>query len=151
MTAPPEPRSDPVAVALFGEIAMVERLSRARISRALPPGMEISHFALLNHLVHAGGERSPAQLARLFHVTRGAMTNTLTRLERAGYIHIRPDWDDGRRKFVTISPAGRAARDQAVRAVAPVFEGLVAAVGAERMKAALPLLRDLRMALEEPG
>ncbi len=142
-------RNDPVAIALFSEIAMAERLSRAQISKALPKGMEISHFSVLNHLVHAGGERSPAQLARLFHVTKGAMTNTLGKLEAAGYVHIRPDWDDARRKFVAISPAGERARDDAVRAVAPIFDGLVQALGSDKMKAAMPFLRDLRRVLEQ--
>ncbi len=45
------------------------------------------------------------------------MTNTLGKLEWAGYVHIRPDWDDARRKFVAISPAGRAARDAAIAAI----------------------------------
>ncbi len=37
----------------------------------------------------------------------------------AGHIHIRPDWDDARQKFVAISLAGRAARDAAVQAWPP--------------------------------
>ena len=98
---------DSLAVALFGELFMADQLARSRLSRALPRGMEISHFSVLNHLARTGGERTPAQLADTFHVTRGAMTNTLSKLEWAGHVHIRPDWDDARRKLVTISPAGR--------------------------------------------
>ena len=52
--------------------------------------MEVSHFSVLNHLARINDERSPAQLAKSFHVTRGAMTNTLRKLELAGYVHIRP-------------------------------------------------------------
>ncbi|WP_461305670.1 MarR family winged helix-turn-helix transcriptional regulator [Albidovulum sp.] len=128
---------------------MADQLARNRISRALPKGMEISHFSVLNHLAHVNGERSPAQLAEAFHVTRGAMTNTLAKLEWAGHIHIRPDWDDARRKFVSISPAGRAARDAAVAAIAPILNEVVAAVGAARVRAALPVLREVRRRLEE--
>jgi DNA-binding MarR family transcriptional regulator len=107
-------RGEEVAIALFGELFMADQLARARIGKALPRGMQLSHFAVLNHLARTADERTPAQLARAFHVTRGAMTNTLNRLEWAGHVHIRPDWDDARRKFVAISPAGRAARDAAV-------------------------------------
>ena len=103
-----------LAIALFTEVMATDQLVRARISRVLPKGMEISHFAVLNHLARVGSERTPAQLAQTFLVTRGAMTNTLSKLEWAGYVHIRPDWDDARRKLVTISPAGRQARDHAV-------------------------------------
>ena len=96
-------KTEDIAVALFGELFMADQLARNRISKVLPKGMELSHFGVLNHLARVGDERTPAQLARAFHVTRGAMTNTLTKLEWAGHIHIRPDWDDARRKFVAIS------------------------------------------------
>ena len=96
-----------LAVSLVSEILTVDQLLRNRLSRVLPKGMEISHFSVLNALAWISDERSPAQLADQFHVTRGAMTNTLNKLEWAGYIHIRPDWDDARRKMVAISPAVR--------------------------------------------
>jgi DNA-binding MarR family transcriptional regulator len=141
--------TDALAVALFSEVFTADQLARNLISRFLPRGMELSHFSVLNHLVHLNDERTPAQLADAFHVTRGAMTNTLSKLEWAGHVHIRPDWDDARRKFVSISPAGRAARDAALAAVAPVIGDVVRALGAERVRAALPVLRDLRIRLED--
>lgn len=141
-------RHEDIAITLFSEIFMADQLARNLISRALPRGMEISHFSLLNHLARIGDERTPAQLARAFHVTRGAMTNTLTKLEWAGHIHIRPDWDDARRKFVAISPSGRAARDAALQSVAPLVAEVVQAVGADRVRAVLPVLRELRGRLE---
>jgi len=140
---------DDLAVALFAELFMAEQLARARLSRVLPKGMELSHFSVLNHLAQLQDERTPAQLAKAFHVTRGAMTNTLTKLEWAGHVHIRPDWDDARRKFVAISPAGRAARDAALQAIAPLIAGLVESLGMERVRAALPVLRELRAELEQ--
>ncbi|MCW8842892.1 MAG: MarR family transcriptional regulator [Rhodobacteraceae bacterium] len=139
-----------LAVSLFGEILMSEQLTRSRLSRVLPRGMELSHFSVLNHLAPAGAERSPAQLAKAFHVTRGAMTNTLSKLELAGYIHVRPDWDDARRKIVGISPAGRRARDEALAGIAPVITEIVDEIGEERVRAALPILRELRIRLNRP-
>ena len=138
-----------LAVTLFGELLMADQLARTRISRALPKGMELSHFSVLNHLSGLQDERSPAQLASAFHVTRGAMTNTLSKLEWAGHIHIRPDWNDARRKFVSISPAGRAARDAAVHSVAPLIADLVRAIGEDKVRAMLPVLRELRIRLED--
>ena len=128
---------------------MADQLARNRISRALPKGMEISHFSVLNHLAHAGEERTPAQLAAIFHVTRGAMTNTLSKLEWAGHVHIRPDWDDARRKFVSISPAGKAARDAALAAFMPLIADVVRGIGTDKVRATLPVLRELRARLEE--
>ena len=139
---------DPLTVALFSEMFMADQLSRARIAKALPKEMELSHFSVLNHLARAGDERTPGQLARAFHVTRGAMTNTITRLERFGWVHVRPDWDDARRKQVAISPSGRAARDQALAAIAPMLSKAVSEIGADRVRAALPVLREIRRRFE---
>ena len=144
-------RVEEIAVALFGELFMADQLARNRISKVLPKGMELSHFGVLNHLARLNEERTPAQLARSFHVTRGAMTNTLAKLEWAGHVHIRPDWDDARRKFVAISPSGRAARDAAVQSVAPLIGEVVQALGAERVRALLPVLREMRTRLEDDG
>jgi len=142
-----EEQNDSLATVLFSEIFMVDQMARARLGKALPKGMEISHFSVLNHLSRASEERSPAQLARTFNVTRGAMTNTLNKLEWAGYIHVRPDWDDARRKFVAISPAGQAARAEALQAIAPLVHEVVEAIGAEKVRAALPVLREIRLRL----
>ena len=141
-------KTEDIAIALFGELFAADQLARNRISKVLPRGMELSHFSVLNHLAGIGDERSPAQLARAFHVTRGAMTNTLTKLEWAGHIHIRPDWDDARRKFVAISLSGRAARDAAVQAIAPLIGEVVQSLGADRVRSVLPVLRELRTRLE---
>jgi DNA-binding MarR family transcriptional regulator len=141
-------RVEDIAVALFAELFIADQLARSRITRLLPRGMELSQFSVLNHLARLGEERTPAQLARSFHVTRGAMTNTLAKLAWAGHIHIRPDWDDARQKFVAISPAGRAARDEAVQAIAPLILDVVQALGPDRVRAVLPILRELRVQLE---
>lgn len=140
--------SNPLAVALFSEILTADQLLRNRLGRVLPKGMEISHFSVLNHLASIAAERSPAQLARSFHVTRGAMTNTLNRLEWAGYVHIRPDWDDARRKRVAISPAGLRARNQAIEALTPMVNQVVGELGGQKVRAVLPVLRELRRRLE---
>ncbi len=140
--------SNALAITLFSELLTADQLVRNRLSKVLPKGMEISHFSVLNHLAGMSDERSPAQLAKAFHVTRGAMTNTLNKLELSGYVHIRPDWDDARRKMVAISPAGRLARDTALNAITPMVSDLVGEMGEDNVRAALPILRELRLKLE---
>lgn len=144
-----ENQSSNLAVSLFSEIMTNEQLVRNRLGRVLPKGMEISHFSVLNYLARVAEERTPAQLAKTFSLTRGAMTNTLGKLEWAGYIHIRPDWDDARRKMVTISPAGRQARDAAISAITPLISEIVDDIGEDRVRATLPVLRELRAKLGE--
>ena len=137
-----------LAVSLFGEILALDQLVRARLAKVLPKGMELSHFSVLNQLSHTKTERTPAQIAKSFRVTRGAITNTLNKLELSGYIHVRPDWDDARRKMVSISPAGIVARSNALTAVTPIINELISEMGEERLKAIVPILRDLRQKFE---
>jgi len=139
--------SDDLAVSLFSEILVVEQLARTSVARVLPKGMELSHFSVLNHLAHSATERSPAQLAKTFNLTRGAITNTLHKLEWAGWVHIRPDWDDARRKMVAISPSGQSARNAALAAIAPLIADVVTSVGEDKVRTALPVLREMRLKL----
>jgi DNA-binding MarR family transcriptional regulator len=141
--------SQSLAVSLFSEILIVDQLARASVAKVLPKGMELSHFAVLNHLAQSGEERTPAQLAKTFHLTRGAMTNTLHKLEWAGWVHVRPDWDDARRKLVSISPSGQSARDAALAAIAPVIADVVNKVGEDKVRTALPVLRAMRQKLND--
>ncbi|WP_134725321.1 MarR family winged helix-turn-helix transcriptional regulator [Paracoccus luteus] len=140
-----------LAASLFAEVLISEQLARNMVTRALPKGMQLSHFSVLNLLAHLNEERTPAQLAAAFHVNRSAMTNTLSRLKWNGQVHIRPDWDDARRKFVSISPAGRAARDAALASFLPRIADVVRDLDPAQVRAALPVLRRLRERLEEEG
>ncbi|SHF46393.1 MULTISPECIES: MarR family winged helix-turn-helix transcriptional regulator [Litoreibacter] len=140
---------DPIAVSLFSELFMADQLARSKLSKALPKGMELSHFTMLNHLYQLTEPRTPAQLAKSFALTRGALTNTLAKLEWAGHIHVSPDWDDARRKQVVISPAGRRARDTALESIAPIILKIIERVGADRVRDAVPVLRDLRRSLAD--
>ena len=62
-----------LSVSLFSEILALDQLLRSKISKGLPKGMELSHFSVLNHLAHVGTERTPADLAKSFNLTRGAI------------------------------------------------------------------------------
>lgn len=135
-----------LAIGLLSELVAADQQIKSTLSRKLPKGMEMSHFSVLNHLNHTG-EKTPAQLARNFHLTKGAMTNTLKRLEASGYIHIRPDWDDARRKQVSISDTGRAIRELAMTQLFPEFEKIVEALGDQNIKQTLRVLRAFRAAL----
>ncbi len=55
---------DPITFTVLTEVRAIEQLTEQRLRRALPAGLELSHFAVLNHFSHLGGEKSPAQLAQ---------------------------------------------------------------------------------------
>lgn len=133
----------------FNEVGIIEQLARARFERIMPDGMRLAHFSVLNHFVRLGGEQSPVSLANAFQVTKGAMTNTLQRLDAKGFIQIRPDPSDGRGKLVTISEAGIHAHHNAIAALAPLMENVAHEFGLEAFDEALPFLQKVRVFLDE--
>jgi hypothetical protein len=52
---------------------------------------------------------------------------------------------------IAISPAGRRARDAAIAAIAPILSDTISEIGAERVRQALPVIREMRLRLEEDG
>jgi len=50
--------------------------------------------------------------------------------------------------MVSISPAGMVARNNALVAVTPIIRDLAQDMGEERLKAIVPILRELRQKLE---
>ncbi len=133
----------------FNEIGIIDQLATNQLERAMPDGMRIAHFSVLNHFVRLGGEQSPAALASAFQVTKGAMTNTLHRLEAKHLIEIRPDPDDGRGKLVRITEQGRSAHRGAIEAAQPLLKRVLDEFGEEVFSDALPLLQKVRVFLDE--
>ena len=144
----PEPSDDPPLFRLFTEIGIIEQLARNRWERVLPDGLKVSQFAVLNHLVRLGGAWSPARLARAFQVTKGAMTNTLQRLQARGLVVVTADPADGRGKLVRLTPAGRAMRERCLMTVEPLLSELARELSADDLATALPVLEKLRIYLD---
>lgn len=130
------------------EIGIIAQLSGTAFEKAMPAGMTMSQFVVLNHLVRLGGEWTPLRLANAMQLTKGAMTNTLGHLSRKEYVAIRPDDRDGRSKLVSITVEGRAARDAAVAALAPELAALVEGVSAELLAETIPPLETVRKFLD---
>lgn len=139
---------DPPLFRFFNEIGIIEQLARNRLERVLPDGLKISQFTVLNHLVRLGGEWSPARLAAAFQVTKGAMTNSVQRLEARGLVRVVDDPGDGRRKLVSITAAGRRMREQCVRATRPQLLEMQQQFDQARIAQALPLLEEIRVYLD---
>jgi DNA-binding MarR family transcriptional regulator len=139
---------DPIAFLFFNEVGIIDQLARHRVERVLPRGITLSQFSVLNNFVRLGGERSPAGLATAFQVTRQTMTNTLQRLEAAGYVAIRPDPADGRAKIVAITDAGRAMRQACMAAQLPLLAEFEQLLPTAELAALLPGLRQVRQLLD---
>ncbi len=134
---------------LFTEIGIIDQLGRTAAEAALVSGLSLAQFGVLNHLVRLGGEWSPVRLARAFQVTKQTMTSTLARLERQGYVRVRPDPADGRAKLVSITAEGAAVHSACLARVGPAMAVAVDAVPEGLVEMLLPKLAALREALEK--
>lgn len=145
MARQPKDRPD---VEVFTQIAIIDQLVSNRLDRVLPDGLSHAQFSVLSRLERLG-ETTPAELARSFQVTKGAITNTLQRLEAQGFVTVEPDPADGRRKRIAITPQGLAVRDAAMVAVRPMHDTLRSAFTEAEFVEVLPFLHALRTWLEE--
>ena len=134
---------------MLSEIATIEQLARNKLDNALPKDLNISSFSVLNHFSGSRAEKTPLQLARSFHVTKGAMTNTLNKLEKQGYIHVRPDWNDARKKCISISQSGIDARNNAMKSIKPILDEIIQKTNHMTKKSLLGDLRNFREAIEQ--
>ncbi|PLL11653.1 MarR family transcriptional regulator [Tabrizicola sp. TH137] len=133
---------------LFNEIGIIGQLSRSLLEARLPPGFVMAQFTVLNHLVRVGDGRTPLAIAQAFQVPKNSMTHSLTVLERAGLIEMRPNPQDGRSKLVYITEAGRSFRQAAMDAFAPDIARIAAAFPPDRVARLLPDLEALRKFLD---
>jgi DNA-binding MarR family transcriptional regulator len=142
------PSADPPLFRFFNEIGIIDQLSSRILESVLPADMTLPQFVVLNHLVRLGPASSPNRLARAFQVRKGAMTNTLGHLERKGFVSIVGDPSDGRAKIVTITEAGRNARQAALAALRPSIEDLANAISVADLLTCLPILERVRSYLD---
>lgn len=148
MSTSPPPTDDPPLFALLNEVGIIEQLARNRFDAAQADGLLLSHFVLLNHLVRVGDGTTPARIASALQLARGAVTNTMQRLEERGLIRLAPDAVDGRVKRVFLTRAGRARREKAVRDATAALAPLLADLPPASFEALIPGLREIRRRLD---
>ena len=141
--------NDPSIFRFFNEIGIINQLASTKLGSVLPDSLKMSQFSVLNHLVRLGGEWSPLRLAKAFQVTKGAMTNTLNRLEKRALIEIRPDPEDGRGKLVRITAKGEKMRQECLMAIDPFIQKIEEELGLTDFTNSLPALEKVRKYLDE--
>ncbi|MFU8818000.1 MAG: MarR family winged helix-turn-helix transcriptional regulator [Pseudomonadales bacterium] len=137
------------AYRLFNEINIIAQLSSNEMARVLPHGLTLSQFSVLNWFARVDDEATPGRLAAAFQVTKGAMTNTLQKLQQKGFIEVTGDPTSGRRKLVRMTGSGRRARNAAIAATYPILEAFLAHFGDAATSAMLPQLEAIRSYLDQ--
>lgn len=135
---------------VFNEIGIIEQLSRNAFERVLQEGLSLAGFSVLNHFVRLELKSStPTELASAFQVTKGAMTNSLSRLEGLGFVSVNVNPKDGRGKIIRITSKGIKARNQSIQAIVPMLAMIGGSIPGKEAADALPFLKKLRIFLDE--
>ena len=137
------------AFSFFNEIGIIAQLSSNQMQRSMPHQLTQSQFSVLNWFIRVDNEATPGRLAAAFQVTKGAMTNTLGKLEQKGFVKIEPDPASGRSKRVTITASGRKAREEAIRSAHQPLAEFLTAFPAKTLEEVLPTLKSIRAFLDE--
>ena len=142
--------SDPAAqiFTLFNEIGIINQLATSRFAKVLAPDLNPSEFGVLNHFVRLGDGKSPTHLAKAFQMTKPSMTAILGKLQQKGYVEVIGSAEDRRRKVVTITSAGRKARERGVKAMAPLAQLVIEQQDISKLAKIIPVLQTLREFLD---
>jgi DNA-binding MarR family transcriptional regulator len=111
------PTLDPLTEGLVERIQFLNKRFADSMERTLEEfGLESREYHLLGKLRSYGPpyRRSPGQLADDLHLSSGAMTNRLDRMEEAGLIRRLPDPSDRRGQLIEPTEKGHAMWDKAV-------------------------------------
>ena len=152
MNAPIRPNTrvqDRPDIQVFTEIAIIEHLMRSAVAKSLPNGMTYAQWEVLVHFSRTGDGETPAELARALQVTKGAITNTLQKMQAAGLVDVTADASDGRKKRIRVTRHGAACHTEMLRLVRPHLDQLRDGFTESEFEAALPFLRALRVYLDE--
>jgi len=134
---------------LLREIGIAQRFLDAKMNTTLPANLPRGQFDILNHLVHASrDDETPSDLARLFMVSRPAMTQALQRLEDKGLVALESTSDDARARHVRLSAAGKRAHAGAVDAVARDLDRIARRFKRAQLVELLESLRTFRVEVE---
>ncbi|CAN5731110.1 MarR family transcriptional regulator [soil metagenome] len=136
-------------VEVFSEIGAIEHYLRMAVTKHLPSGMTHAHFEMLQWFMRHGDGQTPAELARMMLMTKGAITNILQKMSQMGWIAVLADCADGRKKRVKITRAGIEVSNGVMRDMKAKTEALRDGFTDEEFKAATPFLKALRVFLSE--
>ena len=132
----------------INEINIIAQLSSTVFRSVLPQGMTQAQFSVLNWFSRVDDQATPGRLAAAFQVSKGAMTNSLGKLEDKGFVTVTPDPDSGRRKIVRRTAAGKKAWEAALASAFPVLETFADALGLDRIRAHQSFLSEVRAYLD---
>ncbi len=144
-----ETPEDPIAVKAFMEVSIVAHLSDLLFARQLPTGLTTAQFGVLNRLARLDLSETLSEVASAFRVAPATMSSTVDKLRRKGLVELLPCPQDGRRKRLAITPAGRRVRDEGIAAQVDLVAQFGNFVSDDEWQTLNAVLNQIRLQLEE--
>jgi DNA-binding MarR family transcriptional regulator len=136
-------------IQVFDDIRRIDEEVREAISEVLPAGLTLPQYGVLRLIDDVGDGLTPAEIAQALNAPKSGVTAVLQRLEANGFARIEPCPEDGRKKRVWMTPAGRASYAEALAGIRPRMSHLREAFTVEEFREALPFLKALRAWFEQ--
>lgn len=137
------------AVDTMMEVSIIAHLSDLLFARQLPNGLTTAQFGVLNRLVRLGLDETLSEVASAFRVAPATMSSTVERLRSKGLVELLPCADDGRRKRLAITEAGRAMRSDGIAAQLVLIEQYGSFVSEPEWQSISQVLNRVRLELEQ--
>ncbi len=100
---------------LVTSVGICAQLLGSRAAEALGPDLPPPQFTMLNHFIRVPPDvKTVSDLARAFQLPQPGVTKTAQKLINKGFLDSQDDPQDGRRKLLSLTRAGRAAHMQAL-------------------------------------
>ncbi|MDF1720731.1 MAG: MarR family transcriptional regulator [Minwuia sp.] len=112
---------------LLTSVGICAQLLATRAGEALGPDLPAPQFTMLNHFVRVPPPvKTVGDMSRAFQSPQPGVTKTARKLIDKGFLASADDPEDGRRKLLSITDAGRAAHMQALIRLKPDAEFIFA-------------------------
>lgn len=134
---------------LFNEIGIISQLSSNAFERAMPDGMTLSQFTVLNWFTRVDQVASPGRLASALMVSKGAMTNTLKKLAQKQFVEVVVDSNNGREKRVSLTAQGVEQHARCLQSASQLMHSVSSNVDLADLDEQISQLQLIRKFLDE--
>jgi DNA-binding MarR family transcriptional regulator len=108
-----------------------------------PAGLTSAWWQVLGALGYSPHPLPVSHIARNMGLTRQAVQRVVDLLVDKGLVDQQPNPHHQRAKLIILTPAGRVALSRAEAAVAPLDQAILDQIGADRLGAAIAVLREM--------
>ena len=126
---------------LSGQAGLLcELLTAAMEPKLEESGLSLGTFELLSAIHGSGGRATQVEVSRRLGITPPSLSESVRTAAARGLVEQHADSDDGRRKILKLTPAGRKAMTSIVKGVNNAEVRMVGDIGEDQISAAIETL-----------